>query len=55
MWRSKCFRCLDLGLRNHVECNVHLLRFLRKNTEETGNGWSGKTIELLNEMNRERK
>lgn len=40
---------------DHVECNVHLLRYLRKNTEETGNGWSGKMIELLSEMNRERK
>ena len=25
----------------HGECNVHLLRYLRKNTEETGNTWSG--------------
>ena len=24
----------------HGECNVHLVRYLRKNTEETGNRWS---------------
>lgn len=24
----------------HAECNVHLCRYLRKNTEETGNAWS---------------
>lgn len=39
----------------HGECNVHLLRYLRKNTEETGNQWSKKMSELLNRMNRERK
>lgn len=25
----------------HGECNVHLLRYLKKNTEETGKEWSG--------------
>ena len=39
----------------HGECNVHLLRYLRKNTEETGNRWSIEMAELLGEMNRERK
>lgn len=39
----------------HGECNVHLLRYLRKNTEETGNSWSREMAELLGEMNRERK
>ena len=39
----------------HGECNVHLLRYLRKNTEEAGNPWSQKMAELLIEMNRERK
>ena len=39
----------------HEECNVHLLRYLRKNTEETKNSWSGEMAELLGEMNRERK
>lgn len=39
----------------HAECNVHLLRYLRKNTEESGNEWSGKMAGLLCEMNEERK
>lgn len=39
----------------HGECNVHILRYLRKNTEETGNEWSEEMAVLLNEMNRERK
>lgn len=25
---------------DHGECNVHIIRYLRKNTEETGHGWS---------------
>lgn len=40
---------------DHGECNVHIIRYLRKNTEETGNLWSKKLICLLSEMNRERK
>ena len=40
---------------DHAECNVHLIRYLRKNTEDTGNEWSGKMIRLLCEMNKERK
>ena len=41
--------------QTHGECNVHLLRYLRKNTEETGNHWSEEMAELLSEMNQERK
>lgn len=40
---------------DHAECNVHLIRYLRKNTEETENQWSGRMITLLCEMNRKRK
>ena len=40
---------------DHAECNVHILRYLRKNTEDTGNQWSGRMIELLREMNTARK
>ena len=39
----------------HGECNVHLIRYLRKNTEDTGNTWSGEMIKLLCEMNQARK
>lgn len=40
---------------DHGECNVHIIRYLKKNTEETGNEWSGEMIALLCNMNRERK
>ncbi len=40
---------------DHAECNVHLIRYLRKNTEETGHEWSSGMISLLCEMNRARK
>lgn len=40
---------------DHAECNVHLIRYLRKNTEETGNKWSDEMITLLCEMNKARK
>ena len=40
---------------DHAECNVHIIRYLRKNTEETGNGWSGEMTALLCEMNKKRK
>ena len=36
---------------DHGECNVHLLRYLRKNTEETGNTWSDDMIQLLTNAN----
>ena len=39
----------------HAECNVHIIRYLRKNTEETGNKWSDEMISLLCEMNKKRK
>lgn len=39
----------------HGECNVHLIRYLRKNSEETKNQWSDKMIKLLCGMNSERK
>ena len=31
----------------HGECNVHLIRYNRKNTEETGNKWSEQMTKLL--------
>lgn len=40
---------------DHGECNVHVIRYLRKNTEDTQNTWSGKMIKLLCEMNQVRK
>ncbi len=39
----------------HAECNVHIIRYLRKNTEETGNKWSEEMISLLCEMNKTRE
>lgn len=39
----------------HGECNVHLLRYLKKNTEESKNKWSVKLSELLIKMNKARK
>lgn len=39
----------------HGECNVHLERYLRKNTEETGNSWSYKLGCFLRGMNHARK
>lgn len=40
---------------DYAECNVYIIRYLRKNTEETGNLWSGEMIALLCEMNQKRK
>lgn len=40
---------------DHGECNVHIIRYLRKNTEDTGNAWSAQMVKLLSEMNRARK
>ena len=31
----------------HTECNVHLLRYLKKNTEDTNHSWSGEMVSLL--------
>lgn len=39
----------------HAECNVHIIRYLRKNSEETKNKWSDEMIALLCEMNQARK
>ena len=39
----------------HGECNVHVMRYLTKNTEDTGNTWSTCMKQLLSEMNRKRK
>lgn len=39
----------------HAECNIHLLRYLRKNTEDTGNAWSADMIRLLTDANSRRK
>lgn len=41
--------------QGHTECNVHLVRYLRANSENTGHQWSSKMISLLLEMNRYRK
>lgn len=38
----------------HGECNVHLQRYLLKNTEETGNIWSHNMSMFLRGMNHER-
>jgi len=40
---------------DHAECNVHIIRYLRKNTEEIGNRWSDEMIPLLSGMNKQRK
>ena len=40
---------------DHAECNVHIIRYLQKNTEDTGHKWSGEMISLLCEMNQKRK
>ena len=39
----------------HGECNVHLLRHLVKNTEDTGHLWSDKMRQFLCQANQERK
>lgn len=39
----------------HGECNVHLLRYLKKNSEETENKWSVKLSGHLIEMNNAKK
>ncbi len=39
----------------HAECNIHLLRYLRKNSEDTGNAWSTDMIRLLADANNRRK
>ena len=39
---------------DHAECNVHLVRYLRKNTEDTKHTWSDQMIALLCRVNEER-
>lgn len=39
----------------HGECNVHVIRYLRKNTEDTNHTWSNQMISLLCKANDERK
>jgi len=39
----------------HGECIVHLMRYLKKNTEESGNAWSQELSTLFSTMNGERK
>lgn len=39
----------------HAECNVHLLRYLKKNSEDTGNAWSTDMIRLMTDANNRRK
>jgi len=39
----------------HAECNIHALRYLKKNTEEAKNKWSGEMSSLLCNINREKK
>lgn len=38
----------------HGECNAHLFRYLKKNTEDSGNSWSGKLKRLLSHANTKR-
>lgn len=40
---------------NHGECIVHLMRYLKKNTEETKNTWSQELSTLFSTINGERK
>lgn len=40
---------------DHAECNVHIIRYLKKNTEDTKHEWSGQMISLLCEINKARK
>ena len=39
---------------DNAECNVHLIRYLTMNTQESGNAWSRDMTELLLSMNTER-
>ena len=41
--------------QNHAECNVHMIRYLTANSENTGHKWSSSMISLLREMNQYRK
>ena len=39
----------------HAECNVHVLRYLTKNSEDTGNTWSEAMKQWLSDINKTRK
>ena len=39
----------------HAECNVHILRYLTKNSEDTGNKWSDAMKKWMSDMNKARK
>lgn len=39
----------------HAECGAHILRYLKKNSEETRHKWSTEMIEFLTECNRQHK
>ena len=41
--------------KRHAECNVHILRYLKGNTENTKHEWSNDLISLLCEINNLRK
>jgi len=41
--------------RTHAECNIHIIRYLCKNTEDMKNKWSEEMKELLCEMNQSRR
>ncbi|MCD7905364.1 MAG: hypothetical protein LUG24_07325 [Clostridiales bacterium] len=40
-----------MRFKGHGECNVHLLRYFQKNSEDTGNSWSGELGTLLTKAN----
>lgn len=42
------------GLR-HAECNAHICRYLTKNSEDTGNGWSEEMKDFLENVNIRKK
>lgn len=39
----------------HAECGAHILRYLKKNSEETKHSWSTEMMEFLAECNRQHK
>ena len=39
----------------HAECNVHILRYLEKNSQDTKNDWSQKMLSFFTQANTERK
>ena len=39
----------------HVECNVHVTRYLKRNHENTSHSWDIEMIEFLNNLNNKKK